>query len=119
MGGPTRKGSNIIGPPLTPSRSGLTPLRHGGYNKSDLLTEVILNIVLSVSNRWERASNTSADSQKGFHGLISQPSPSADGRGLPAEGRLGRDIAPIFYQSFSFRLADADKISNKHEESVK
>ena len=26
---------------FTPSRSGLTPLRRGGYNKSDLLAEVI------------------------------------------------------------------------------
>ena len=33
MGGPTRKGSNIIGPPLTPSRSGLTPLRRGGLRQ--------------------------------------------------------------------------------------
>ncbi|WP_288171733.1 hypothetical protein, partial [Porphyromonas sp. CAG:1061] len=58
------------------------------------LAEVILNIVPSVSNRWKRASNTSADSPKGFHGLKSQPSPSADGRGLPAEEKVGQRHSP-------------------------
>ena len=33
--------------------------------------------------------------------------------------RLGRDIAPSSYPSFSFRLANADKIPNKHEKPVK